>query len=231
MANLTPEQRAMIQKSMPGAKDAAQQPEKEVSTMNIYLKSGMVKVVDTDKDNPEAIIKQEKITLVEHPKKTYTEITKAELEKMMQSVMANIPKEFQNQAKPKPAPTAKPDVKKTGKTMMVAGYKCEEWIATSGKEKTELWISPEFADVYQQFAEMEKTMRSMAKQFGHEPQDLQYTALTEIKGVPMKTIHYADGKVTEEMEITKVDKKALNESDFQPPASYKKTDFMAGMPK
>jgi hypothetical protein len=120
-------------------------------------------------------------------------------------------------------PATPPKVTKTGKTDTVAGYKCEYWdIASDHKEGTVCvgddgpsWLSIPMTGIPTERAWMLELMDG--------------------KHFPLRFIGYAKDGTTEEnrIEITKIDKKSVADTEFQVPAGYKTIDLekmMQGMP-
>ncbi len=121
------------------------------------------------------------------------------------------------------APATPTKVTKTGKTDTVAGYKCEYWDITSDhKEGTVCvgddgpsWLSIPMTGIPTERAWMLELMDG--------------------KHFPLRFIAYAKDGTTEEnrIEITKIDKKSVADTEFQVPAGYKTIDLekmMQGMP-
>jgi hypothetical protein len=114
------------------------------------------------------------------------------------------------------APQAPPTkVTKTGKTDTVAGYTCEYWdIASDHKEGTVCmgsdgpsWLSIPMTGIPTEQAWM--------------------LDLLDGKHFPLRFIGYGKDGTTEEsrIEVTKIDKKSLQDSEFQVPAGYKTIDL------
>jgi hypothetical protein len=114
------------------------------------------------------------------------------------------------------APQAPPTkVTKTGKTDTVAGYTCEYWdIASDHKEGTVCvandgpsWLSIPMTGI--------PTEQAWALE------------LLDGKHFPLRFIAYGKDGTTEEtrVEVTKIDKKSMQDSQFQVPAGYKTIDL------
>ncbi len=103
------------------------------------------------------------------------------------------------------APVKKPTIEKTGKTETVAGYSCEDWKVTEDNgSKTDACVAKGIA-----FPSMGR-----AKDWTAE--------LLAEKYFPLKAVTSdSTGKEKSRMEVTKIEKKSLDDSRFQVPAGYK----------
>jgi hypothetical protein len=124
------------------------------------------------------------------------------------------------------APATPTKVTKTGKTDTVAGYKCEYWdIVSDHKEGTVCmgddgpsWLSIPMTGIPTERAWMLELMDG--------------------KHFPLRFIGYGKDGTTEDnrIEVTKIDKKSLADTEFQVPAGYKTIDLekmmqgLGGMP-
>jgi len=125
-------------------------------------------------------------------------------------------------SKPSAQPSTNPDtstVTKTGKHETIAGTDCEDWTATdaSGK-RSEVCVAQ---GIYFDIASLS------GKGSGAVAKDLK-----EKKLFPLKSVDY-DAKGTEltRMEVTKIEKKKLDDSQFAVPADYKKMDLPSMLTK
>ncbi len=121
--------------------------------------------------------------------------------------------------KPSAAPSTNPDTstaQKTGKHETVAGIDCEDWTATdaSGK-RSEVCLAQGIA--FFDLAAM-KSGGAPTSGFAKDQRDK--------KLFPLKSVDY-DAKGTElnRMEVTKIEKKKLDDSLFTVPADYKKIEL------
>jgi hypothetical protein len=114
------------------------------------------------------------------------------------------------------AAAAKSTVDKTGKTDTVAGYTCDVWKVTEPSgDVGQLCVTKGLA-----FPSMGRASAGWMSQLGGD-------------GFPLRAVMSdPSGKEKSHMEVTKVDKKALDDSKFSVPADYKTTDMgdlMKGM--
>lgn len=123
-------------------------------------------------------------------------------------------------AGPRPGPAVPAQVPsritKTGKSDAVAGYACEEWDVTSDHREATVCVAsqevPWFA--FPAAASLPTEKGWMAE-------------FVDGKHVPLRFVSYGRDGVTEDkrVEVTKIDKKKLPASDFDPPAGYKVVDL------
>jgi Domain of unknown function (DUF4412) len=111
----------------------------------------------------------------------------------------------------------KGDIKITGETKDINGFKCEKWIFKDDEGKSgEAWMTKGIGN----FFFFSNPMRPDR----NEPEWQQ--KLTNEGYFPMMVISKdADGSVESKMEVTSIEKKSLDESLFTPPADYKKMDI------
>ncbi|HTK81520.1 MAG TPA: DUF4412 domain-containing protein [Bacteroidota bacterium] len=109
--------------------------------------------------------------------------------------------------------------KKTGNTQTIAGYECDEWVSDEDGEVARVWGTSKLGNVYEGF------LKAMG-QWGasKEARDNQgwQNELIDKRIFPMKTVVTENGTVAESQEVTKVEKKSLSASLFEPPPGYKK---------
>lgn len=118
------------------------------------------------------------------------------------------------------------DIKRTGKTETILGYKTDQLLITD-KDKgtvTELWVAPDLGNFM-------GLGNSGGSPFGGRKQSASAAKWEEALkgskgGFPLRVIsHDAKGKETFKMEATKVEPGPLPESLFVPPAGYQKFEM------
>ena len=112
------------------------------------------------------------------------------------------------------AAAKKPTIDKTGKMETIAGYSCEDWkITEDNGEKSEACMAKGIA-----FPSMGRAQGWMAD-------------LMDQKVFPLRVVtDDPSGKEKSRMEVTKIEKKSIDDSQFQVPAGYK-TQSMEEMMK
>lgn len=97
-------------------------------------------------------------------------------------------------------------IDKSGKHETIAGIDCENWTAHDGKKRSEVCIAQGIA-----FVDMSGGSGALA------------TELREKKLFPLRSVEFdADGKETSRMEVTKVEKKSVDDAQFAVPKDYAK---------
>ncbi len=118
----------------------------------------------------------------------------------------------------RPAAELSVDVKKTGKSKEVLGYKCYEYVVTNKAEDRKIvyWITK---GEYNFFIPMLKTLNRKEKQA------MYYLKIDGVAGhFPMLSTEYilSSGDVVSELKATKVSDKDLKQALFEVPAGYTK---------
>jgi hypothetical protein len=116
---------------------------------------------------------------------------------------------------PSSPPPPPPKVTKTGKYDTVAGYKCENWEIASDHREGMVCVAQEGFSWFQ------------IPMTGIPTEHLWMMELLDGKHFPLRFIGYGpDGaKETTHVEVTKIDKRTLPESEFEVPPSYAVIDF------
>lgn len=112
--------------------------------------------------------------------------------------------------------TEQNEVERTGKKDTIAGYSCEVWRIREKDDhhlKSEVCVGKGFGQT---------------ASFWVEPRKAQPSWMTELineGGFGLRSIHYdSEGKESSRMEVTGIEKKAMDGSLFAAPADYKKMD-------
>ncbi|MEY3774270.1 MAG: hypothetical protein RLZZ129_1050 [Verrucomicrobiota bacterium] len=116
----------------------------------------------------------------------------------------------------------KPDdvkLEKTGVTETIIGYACTKYLATSKDGVTEIWATEELGSFRGLGGGMGGGMGKAAPTPGWE------RAIAGQNFFPLRVTTTAKNKQTFRMEATAVERKALPDSFFAPPAGYKKFDM------
>lgn len=208
----------------------------------------MPKMFKYDGDATILIIRmdREKIYTVNAEKKTYTEMTFAEMEAFankMKSQMGGVKDQLREKLKDLPpeqrklmeekmgaymqnAPTdQKVDLKLTGEQKVIAGHPCKKYSASqAGKELASFWVASDvrgFDNMRKDWMEFSKRMVSMSGMSALAD------AYQKIDGFPMETD--AAGGVTSV--VTKVENRSTPAGEFEVPSGYTRTTLdAAGAP-
>ncbi len=107
---------------------------------------------------------------------------------------------------------------KTSETKDILGYTCTKWVYNDGDSKTEIWITDKLGNYIIPSTPMTPAPE-WAKLFDGKP------------FFPLLIVTIDNGVETDRMEVTKIEKKSLSDSEFSPPADYKKIDIGSMMGK
>jgi hypothetical protein len=136
------------------------------------------------------------------------------------------------QAQPQGAPKLKPadcapdqvDIKRTGKSVTVAGYDASGYqIFTNGKLDSEVWIAPAITAVREiDPQKLERMVAEMMKALPQCPPKGQMFGADPVwklmkDGYPVRSVEKDGGTVTE---VVKAESRSLGVGEFQPPAGF-----------
>ncbi len=163
-------------------------------------------------------VKEKKMIVIMDKEKKYMEVDFAAIKQMTDAF-----KNFKtDESKKEETPDYKAKIKKTGKSMVILGYKCDEYIMEEEETISSVWICPNFTGFWKIFSEL-ATSFEMDKKKG--PSNWFSEVLGE-SGYPFKSIEKTkDGKILSEMEVTKVNKSKPDASLFAPPKGYTKMNM------
>jgi flagellar biosynthesis GTPase FlhF len=213
----------------------------EVDHQEAYVKSDRMKSEDlTDKQATIIRLDKELIWEIDHSKKTYSQVTFAELEELyrqqeaamkqsqqqMTKMMESLPPEQRamaekqmQQAMEAQAAMAKPaKVTKTGKKDKILGYTCQQYKVSWANMTWDMWVSEEVAPEI----DVSKFYKGliMAGPLGE--------GLSEVKGAPLKTVLETEMAGTHSRyisEVTKVKTKKISDDEFELPKGYREVPY------
>ncbi|MDZ7262261.1 MAG: DUF4412 domain-containing protein [candidate division KSB1 bacterium] len=219
-------------------------PKSETKAQQVFYKPGKFKILDV-KTGDMIIFRLDKELFwnVNKPKGTYTEITFAQMEQ----ATGNARKAFEEHMKDlSPEERAQMEkmmggklgdlmglgtgeskltLKKTGKTEVIGGYNCEQWVMMSGATPLmELWVTPKFSmgQEFMQFYQKSGLFK------GELPKELE-----KLNGLAMKTHVSTDigmGRVESTTTVSKITPTSVSDKEFELPPGLKKEHMpMPGM--
>ncbi len=213
----------------------------------IYFDGGRMRSNDADGDG--AIFKNKTIYALDAENKTYTSVDKAAMDRMggqlaearkkMEAQLAGMPperrammeemmKQMGGGAPGGKAP--KREVKSTGRSESVAGFKCTLWEVTlDGQKHQELCATP--ASAIPGGAEVLATMREIGEMtegltaglgpMAQRSANEEWRDVAKIGGVPVLMRDFEGGKVSTETRLAVIRKESVPASMFEVPAGYK----------
>lgn len=205
-----------------------------------YYMPGMFKT----EDNDQSIIfrmDQEKMYMIDPNEKTYSAVTFAEMQQMMEKAsgkmdeqmaemkkrMAEMPEEQQKMMEKMlgekmqgiMGSDSKVEAEKTSEHEQIAGFPTTKYIVTqNGNEFASLWTTTDvkgYESMKKDFTELSKRMTEMS------PAGIKamYEGMQKVEGFPVKMEMEGMTSV-----VTKIDHRAIPKSEFEVPAGYKQVE-------
>lgn len=120
------------------------------------------------------------------------------------------------------------EIEDTGKTEVICGYKCNQFLVKDGKTVTEMWLAEDLQGSF--MSGSAGGGGGMGGMFGKKQNSgaaAQWEkALKGKAGFPLRVVTLdAKGKETFRMEATKVEKGGVSDADFLPPKDYQKFEM------
>ena len=192
--------------------------------------------------------KSGEMIMLNNSKKTYSVITKKDLEAMSarvqeqmnspemkraQEAMKNLPPEQRQRMEAAMGSMMTMNVEKLGTTHTIVGYKCEDWVITMGQMtktvqcvSTDVKYPPQAWTMYRNFAD---SMKSLMGAMGpmKTNMDAMVEQMKKMKGIPLssKTTVTVMGRTSvSSTEVTDIKNGSIPDSVWQIPAGYTKVD-------
>jgi hypothetical protein len=132
----------------------------------------------------------------------------------------------------KPGPAPRVEVKATGDYQKIAGYKTRKYqVYVNGRLRQEVWIADAAGFTKEldmgKMAKLIHAMRMAGPGAGSGTGWRASPPMMELmaKGMPLMITAYGPDGAHQAMKMTKVEKKSLGKSIFQPPPGYKRVNF------
>jgi Domain of unknown function (DUF4412) len=211
---------------------------KPAGTSTSYLASDHVRMAHGDGNETIVDLKTGVMTTLDGNKKTYYIVTKQDMEQLAAKMKERMndpetKKAMEMMASMSTGMATSFDVKKTGATRKIAGFRCEEWTITMGTMSTmrecvttELQYPAHAFEAYKEFSESMKNMTSAFGPMAKAGADLA-EKLKSMKGYPVATTAAIDimgNKTTTESEVTEVRKGSIPAPAWEIPAGYTKVE-------
>jgi hypothetical protein len=218
------------------------------ATRTSYISSDHVRM--SQPDGNEAIIdmKSGQMTVLQGDKRTYYVVTRQDMDalaarvkqqmnspemKKAQEQMNNLPPEQKKKMDAAMGGMFAYDVKKTGTTRTIAGYKCENWTITVGQfSKSEQCVTNELKlpahswDMYRGYADSMKTMMAAMGPMARNATAMQ-EQFKKMQGIPLAnttTTNVMGQRSVTTSEVTAIKEGSIPASVWEIPAGFKKVD-------
>jgi hypothetical protein len=217
-------------------------------TKTSYISSDHVRMSHPDGNEAIIDLKGSQMIVLDGKKKTYYVVTRKDMDAMAAKVqeqmnspevkkaqeqMKNLPPDAQKAMESAMAGMFAVDVKKTGTSRTIAGYKCENWNVTIGQlSKSEQCFTNELKfpvqawDMYRSYAD---SMKSMMAAFGPMAKSMttMQEQLKKLKGFPLAnttTTSVMGRRSVSTSEVTSIKRGSIPASVWEIPAGYEKVD-------
>lgn len=153
---------------------------------------------------------------------TLPEAQRAMAEEMMKQRMGNMAMQEEAELTYQP----------TRQQKAIQGYECTRWNVFRNSEKIEeLWVTDWNNLAYRQelqtalnaLSEFITSLQKAVQQFPMASQismPLDYNANAELNGIPVSSVHYENGQMTNRSTLQRIESQPLSETLFMPPAGY-----------
>lgn len=195
---------------------------------------GKFKSVDSDGKGAIVLIDKETIIQLNPEKKSYTEMTFADLKRMsdashsmlssmMQKRLESLSPEQRKKVEENMASLnqgsrneAKYEVTNTGESKTISGYPCTKYVVKrNGEDFETIWATKALKNVDAVHKDMEGFSQKMASALSLKHAPLSW--FKEIPGFPIETDHG-----TSTSTVTRIEQRAVSDAEFQVPAGYTK---------
>ena len=192
--------------------------------------------------------KSSEMIIINNSKKTYSVITKKDIDEMAakiqeqmnspqmkqaQEAMKNLPPEQRKRMEAAMGSMMTMNVEKIGTTHTIAGYKCEDWVTTMGQfsktvqcVSTEVKYPPQAWGIYRDFADSMKTLMSAMGPMKPN-MDSMMEQMKKMKGIPLSsktTVSVMGHTSTSSTEVTDIKNGSIPDSAWEIPAGYTKVE-------
>jgi len=165
----------------------------------------------------------QKMITVNNKRKTYSEMTFDDLQKMANAAtqqMENLPPEIAAKMKGMMGGGGEASVTKLGAGETIAGYATEKYHVAMGPMEVDLWVAPDVVTPTMYY----DVMKALAPANPMLDMKRLYEEFKKINGTPMKrvsNIKMMGQSMTETVVVNAVDKTPIPASTFEVPAGYK----------
>jgi len=203
-------------------------------TEKAWYTPGKFKSVDSDGKGVIVLIDKETFIQLDPGKKSYTEMTFADMKKMTdagQSMLSSMMKKRMESLSPEQrkmveermakynqgsSSETKYEVTNTGETKTISGYPCTKYIVKrNGEDFETIWATKALGNVDAVHKDMEKFSTKVASTFNLKNAPLSW--FKDIPGFPIETDQH-----TSTSTVSRIEKRAVSDAEFEVPAGYTK---------
>jgi hypothetical protein len=198
------------------------------TTVTTYMSGGAIKRRSSDGNETILRLDEGRMVIVDHNKKTYSEVRFDELQAMMDKAGATTqslpPEAMAAMQKMMGGTTTAVSVTRAGAGEPIAGYATEKYLVT-GPMTMEIWAAPALQMPAQYYDAIKLRMpRNPMFDMGKV-----YDEMKKIGGFPLKqvtTMRMMNMETKSTMVVTAIDKTPVAKTTFDVPAEYRKVDFV-----
>ncbi len=219
----------------------------ETTTAKAYIEKEKMRVESENGESTVLIFRDDKelFWMIDHGDKTYTEITKADLEKVQKKIadamdriekqMKNVPAEqrqmMENMMKNRmPGMTEKVEYKKEAEGVKVNRWMTDKYAGyTEGEKVEEIWTAAmDELDIDRDELQVMKGWSEFFEQFSKDMPSFFRAFKVEageeegFSGFPVRHIYYSDGEMQYRTELKEFSEKDFDDSLFELPVGYEK---------
>jgi hypothetical protein len=123
------------------------------------------------------------------------------------------------------SPAKRKAPQKTGSSQTIAGYSCDEWVASDDDTEYRFWASPKLGGLNKSLI---SSFSRMAEQSDGQTE---YSIFEELGLFPMKLVESENGTVVATQEVTLLERKPVSADVFEVPHGYTKTSIDSDLQK
>ncbi|HVU16389.1 MAG TPA: DUF4412 domain-containing protein [Candidatus Didemnitutus sp.] len=127
------------------------------------------------------------------------------------------------------SPEHDPDIQATGKTEVILGYKCNQYLVKDGDKTTELWLAPDLGV----FNGLMQSGGGGGNPFSRGKQTAVEAKWEKVfkgkPGYPLRVVTHKGSGTDFKMEVTKVEKGGVSSAQMMAPSDYQEFKMPAGL--
>lgn len=211
----------MMKEQLGMSSNSNDKPEVQFTKMYFLDDNVRTETISGESNNESAIIKvkEKKIIVLMDKEKQYMELDFNTLKQMTDAFSKMNPNAKNDEEK---LEKNKSNVKKTGKSQVILGYKCDEYVLDEENTTSTVYICQNFTSFWKIFTDIANSFETNNNK---NVNDWYFSVLGD-GGFPFKEIERnKNGDLIFEKEVTKIDKSKPSVQLFAPPKDYKKVSL------